>query len=72
MIQINKNHLDKFKYFTNSYNYNVKPGIWLSFDKNDLSYIGVEMFYLAPLETLKECDSKLNELISKGILEVID
>ena len=73
MIRINKDYTHLFKFFGNAYNYNIKPGIWLSFDKDTLEYIGIEMFYLASFKEINVLgESKINDLISKGILEVID
>ena len=74
MIKINNCYTEYFKIFSNSYNYNVKPGVWLTFDRHTLEYIGVNVFYtVANFNSLnKECEDKLNELIAKGLLEVID
>ena len=70
MIYINKAYLDRFKKLHNEYIYPVSKGIYLAFDL-DLNYIGIELFYLPynQREVDKACDSILNELLSKGILE---
>lgn len=70
MILINKAYLDRFKKIHCEYLYSVTKGIYLAFDL-DLEYIGIEMFYLPynHIEVEKQCESVLNELLSKGILE---
>lgn len=70
MILINKAYLDRFKKIHCEYLYSVTKGIYLAFDL-DLQYIGIEMFYLPynQKEIDKQCESVLNELLSKGILE---
>ena len=70
MIYINNAYLDRFKLAHHEYLYTVSKGIYLAFDE-DLSYIGIEMFYLPhnPKEIDKQCDITLNDLLSKGILE---
>lgn len=70
MIWINKAYLDRFKKIHCEYLYSVTKGIYLAFDL-DLNYIGIEMFYLPynQIEVEKQCESVLNELLSKGILE---
>jgi len=71
MILINKAYLDRFKKMNHEYIYTVSKGIYLAFDDEDLSYIGIEMFYLPynHIEVEKQCELVLNELLSKGILE---
>jgi hypothetical protein len=51
----------------------VSRGIYLAFDIDSLEYKGIEMFYFPNDIKLieKECDTKLNELISKDILILI-
>lgn len=71
MIYINKGYLHLFKKLHCEYMYSVSKGVYLAFDKDNLEYIGIELFYLPhnPKEVDKQCDIKLNELLSKGILE---
>lgn len=73
MIQINTNYINRFKKTHCEYLYMVSRGIYLAFDINTLEYIGIELFYLPknPKIIDKECDTKLNELISKDILILI-
>lgn len=71
MIIINKNYLDRFIKSRIEYLYPVAKGVYLAFDKKTLEYVGDELFYLAPISVDKEINKKLNELIAKGILEVI-
>lgn len=73
MIQINTNHLYRFKKTRCEYLYMVSKGIYLAFDIDSLEYIGIELFYLPKNPKLidKVCDIKLNELISKDILMVM-
>lgn len=73
MIQINTNHLHRFKKTRCEYLYMITRGIYLAFDINTLEYIGIEMFYLPKNQRLvdKVCDIKLNELISKDILILV-
>lgn len=73
MIQINTNYINRFKKTRCEYLYMVSKGIYLAFDINTLEYIGIELLYLPknPKIIDKECDTKLNELISKDILMVI-
>lgn len=70
MIQINTNHLHRFKKTRCEYLYMVSKGIYLAFDIKSLEYIGIELLYLPhnQIKIEKECDIKLNELISKDIL----
>lgn len=74
MIKINKNHLHLFKKFGRSYNYYVSQGVWLSFDIKDLSYTGIELFYLT--RNIKEiehnCNNLIKTLIARDILYVSD
>lgn len=74
MIKITNGYEEYFKEFSNAYNYIVKPGVWLTFDRHTLEYIGVNVFYTVANFNLlnKDCEVKLNELISKGLLEVFD
>lgn len=73
MIQINNTQLHRFKKTRCEYLYMVSKGIYLAFDIESLEYIGIEMFYLPhdPKIIDKQCDNKLNDLISKDILMVI-
>lgn len=73
MIQINTNHLHRFKKTRCEYLYMVSKGIYLAFDIKSLEYIGIELFYLPKNQMIvdKACDNKLNELISKDILILI-
>lgn len=73
MIQINTNYINRFKKTRCEYLYMVSKGIYLAFDIESLEYIGIEMFYLPKNQRLvdKECDNKLNELISKDILILV-
>lgn len=77
MIRINQHHLDKFKFFNDSYNYQVVPGLWLTFDKTSLEYRYNTMFYTIYsrpkyLELEQLCDAKINKLIALDILEIVD
>ena len=69
MIIINKNYLHLFKKLKREYIYPVKNGIYLAFDIDTLEYLGVEMFYSAPITIQDVCDNKLNQLLSLGVLE---
>ena len=69
MIVINKNYLHLFKKLKREYIYPVKQGIYLAFDIDTLEYLGVEMFYLAPIIIQDVCDNKLRQLLSLGVLE---
>ena len=72
MIRINEHYINRFKYFGHAYNYMVKTGIWISFDKDTLEYIGIECFGLYELKGLKTmCDKCINKLIALDILEVV-
>lgn len=73
MIQINNTQLHRFKKTRLEYLYQVSKGIYLAFDIDSLEYIGIEMFYFPNDIKLieKECDNKLNELISKNILILV-
>lgn len=71
MILINRQYLHLFKKILNEYMYPLDKGIYLAFNVNNLSYIGLEMFY-TPYEIrsiYKKEDMLLNELLSKGLLE---
>lgn len=74
MIRINKLHLDKFKYFRNTYNYMVDRGVWITFDSPGLDYIGINLFFLPKdmSEYERKADEVINKLIARDILEVID
>ena len=74
MIRINQHCINRFKMFSNVYNYMVSTGVWLTFDKNTLEYIGINVFYTIRdyISINNKCEKKIHELISKGILEVID
>lgn len=69
LIVINKNYLHLFKKLKREYIYPVQNGIYLAFDRDTFEYIGVEMFYLAPISIEKACDNKLKQLLSLGVLE---
>lgn len=73
MIKINKEYRHLFIRTRHGYLYPVEKGIYLYFDK-DRSYQGIEEFYLPPdyKKIQKNCDIKLEELLSKNILEVIE
>lgn len=73
MIKINKEYKHLFIKTRYGYLYPVEKGVYLSFDK-DKSYIGIEYFYLPHdfKKIEKNCDIKLQELLSKNILEDID
>ena len=73
MIIINRGYLNRFYKTKTSYLYMVNRGIYLSFNIDTLEYTGIELFYL-PFDYKsyqKDCDYTLNQLISKGICEVI-
>ena len=69
MIIANKNYLHLFKKLKKEYIYPVQNGIYLAFDRDTLEYLGVEMFYSAPITIQDVCDNKLNQLLSLGVLE---
>lgn len=69
LIIINKNYLHLFKKLKREYIYPVQKGIYLAFDLDNFEYIGIEMFYLAPITIQDVCDNKLNQLLSLGVLE---
>lgn len=69
MIVINKNYLHLFKKLKREYIYPVKQGIYLAFDIDTLEYLGVEMFYSAPISIENTCDDKLKLLLSLDVLE---
>ena len=71
MIIINKNYLHLFIKSRIEYLYPISKGCYLAFDKKGLDYVGIECFVLPSREIEKKEDKKLNELIAKGILEVI-
>lgn len=74
MIRINPVYLDLFKLFYGCYCYMVSPGLFLSFDKETLEYKSNLTLY-DPYTTTKidiACNNKIENLISKGILEVYD
>lgn len=72
MIRINNQYIDRFKHFKRSYNYMLAPGLWLSFDDETLEYLGIEMFYLADFKKVEpKAHNKINELLSKDILELV-
>ena len=74
MILINKNHLDRFKYFRNTYNYLVAPGVWLTFDTPGLDFIGINYFYLPRnnKELENKCHETIERLLATDILYVKD
>lgn len=69
LIVINKNYLHLFKKLNREYIYPVQKGIYLAFDSDNFEYIGIEMFYLAPISIENVCDDKLKQLLSLGVLE---
>ena len=69
MIVINKNYLHLFKKLKREYIYPVQKGIYLAFDIDNFEYIGIEMFYLAPISIENSCNDKLKQLLSLGVLE---
>lgn len=77
MIKINKLHIDKFKMFNGSYHFMIEKGVWISFDKKTLEYIGNTLFcnyYYQPHYNIicNMCEEKINKLIALDILEVFD
>lgn len=48
----------------------ISPGLLLSFDKETLEYLGPITFSNRYSPIFKEIDDTINNLISKGILEV--
>ena len=73
MIRINKNHLNRFKYFSWNYHYMVKKGVWLAFDKDTLEYTGVLLMYMPSKydNYNSESNALINKLIALDILEVV-
>ena len=72
MIIINNQYLHRFKLSKSEYLYYLKRGVFLAFDKYTKEYLGIETFGLFDINKLSvEVDNKLNDLISKGYLEVI-
>lgn len=72
MIKINKNYIDRFKLYNHEYLYQMSKGIYLAFEDYSFEYIGIEMFYLAdPKKTHELEDKTLNDLLQKGILEMV-
>ena len=69
LIVINKNYLHLFKKLKREYIYPVQKGIYLAFDIDNFEYIGIEMFYLAPISIENSCNDKLKQLLSLGVLE---
>lgn len=74
MIQINSTQLHRFKKTRNEYLYNVSNGIYLAFDIKSLEYKGLYLFYLPKNQMIvdKLCNEKINELISKDILILVE
>lgn len=73
MIMINKCFLDRFKYFNHTYNYQVRKGLWLSFDSDSLEYIAPYSFYKNRYYSVEtECINKIEELVILGVLDVFD
>ena len=71
MIVINQAYLDKFSKYNREYLYQIDKGLYLAFDIEDLSYIGIEMFYLAPMKYVHKKENEcLKNLLSKNILEL--
>ena len=72
MIRINKNQINRFKRNNCEYLYYVSKGLFLAFDLNTLEYIGIEVYYLpANYDKVSfKCEEKLNDLLSKDILEI--
>lgn len=72
MIKINYQYLDNFKGYYDIYIYYVKPGTFLSFDRESLIYKGVEYLGFIPYKDDSNIiDNTINRLISKGVLEII-
>lgn len=74
MIMINNNHMHRFKKTKSEYLYMVSKGIYLSFDVKSLEYKGLYLFYLPKNQMIvdKLCNDKINELISKDILILVE
>ncbi len=71
MIVINQAYLDKFSKYNREYLYQIDKGLYLAFDIEDLSYIGIEMFYLAPMKYVhKKENEAIEDLLSRNILEL--
>lgn len=70
MIKINQSYLHRFKLSRGVYMFYISPGLLLSFDKETLEYLGPITFSNRYSPIFKEIDDTLNNLISKGILEV--
>lgn len=71
MIRINQNYINRFKRNNLEYLYYVNRGVFLAFDINDYTYIGIEVYYTPKNYNLinKECERKLSYLLGKEILE---
>lgn len=74
MIQINSIQLHRFKKTKSEYLYMVSKGIYLSFDVKSLEYKGLYLLYLPKNPNIvdKQCNDKINELISKDILILME
>lgn len=73
MYKINPQYLDRFKKRYYTYAYSFGKGIYLEFDKDSLTYIGIELFYQPfTRDYERKAEELLSELFSKGILEFID
>ena len=71
MIKINNSYLDRFKVSNNEYLFPLKNGIYLAFNKDDLTYKGVQFLYSTYYKNSSE-DELLNRLITIGYLEITD
>ena len=71
MIKINQIYLNRFKSYNNKYLYPIYKGIYLSFDKSSLEYIGIEEFYIPKFDTYKKANELIEKLYYFNILEVI-
>lgn len=71
MIVINQCYLDKFSKYNSEYLYQIDRGLYLAFDSEDLSYIGIEMFYLAPMKYVHKKENEcIENLLSRNILDL--
>lgn len=68
-MKLNPIHLNRFKLTGSRYLIQVKRGLFLSFDKDTLEYIGLEMFYSGNYVIVdKLATAKLEELIAKDFV----
>lgn len=72
-MKINKTYLHLFKKGKFCYLYQLFRGVYLSFDAQDLTYTGIECFYLPKsIDYLEsQAEKKLNTLFVRGILELL-